>query len=184
MSSIPLPKPDKQVLRRRHRILRELKEIVPDAVFVENIAGLRAFETDALTAYRQVPLMVVLPTNTQEVALVLAYCHTHNIKIIPRGAGTSLCGGALPAQDAIVLSVARMNALLDVNFENRTVRVQSGITNLGVSNLTSSRGFFYAPDPSSQMACTIAGNIAMNSGGAHCLKYGVTSNNLLGGSGA
>ncbi|MFL5201138.1 MAG: FAD-linked oxidase C-terminal domain-containing protein, partial [Microvirga sp.] len=129
---------------------------------------------------RQIPLAVVLPSTTEEVSAIMRFCNEHGVKVVPRGAGTSLCGGAIPQADAIVLGVAKMNRVLDVNFEGRTARVQSGITNLGISQAVAHEGFFYAPDPSSQLACTIAGNIAMNSGGAHCLKYGVTTNNLLG----
>ncbi len=140
----------------------------------------RAFETDALTAFRKMPLAVVLPRSTAEVSAVLAYCHKNGVKVVPRGAGTSLAGGALPQEDAIVLGVSKLNRVLDVNFADRTIRVEAGVTNLGVSDAVSAEGFFYAPDPSSQLACTIAGNIGMNSGGAHCLKYGVTTNNVLG----
>jgi glycolate oxidase len=140
----------------------------------------RAFETDALTAYRKMPLAVVLPSTTEEVSAVLKFCHANGVKVVPRGAGTSLAGGAIPQEDAIVLGVAKMNRVIAVDFENRTARVQAGITNLAISQAVAHEGFFYAPDPSSQLACTIAGNIAMNSGGAHCLKYGVTTNNLLG----
>jgi glycolate oxidase len=140
----------------------------------------RAFETDALTAYRKMPLAVVLPTTTEEVAAVMRYCHQNGVKIVPRGAGTSLAGGAIPQEDAIIIGIGKMEKILDVNFADRTMRVQAGITNLGISNAVAQDGFFYAPDPSSQLACTIAGNIGMNSGGAHCLKYGVTTNNILG----
>ena len=140
----------------------------------------RAFETDALTAYRRMPLAVVLPSSTEEVSAVLKFCNEHGVKVVPRGAGTSLAGGAIPQEDAIVLGVSKMNKVLDVNFADRTMRVQAGITNLAISAAVGHENFFYAPDPSSQLACTIAGNIAMNSGGAHCLKYGVTTNNLLG----
>ncbi len=142
--------------------------------------GRRAFEADALTAYRRVPLAVVLPRSTEEVAKVLKYCHQNRIKVVPRGAGTSLSGGALPAEDAIVIGISRMNRVLEIDFANRTIRVETGITNLAVTEAVSAEGFFYAPDPSSQLACTIGGNLAMNSGGAHCLKYGVTTNNVLG----
>jgi len=140
----------------------------------------RAFETDALTAYRRMPLAVVLPSTTEQVATVLAFCDREGVPVVPRGAGTSLAGGALPQEDAVVIGVSKMARVLDVDLASRTMRVQTGITNLGVSAAIAHEGFFYAPDPSSQLACTIAGNIAMNSGGAHCLKYGVTANNLLG----
>ena len=180
MTELALLEPDQDVLKNRKALMRRLKKVAPLARFVEDEEGLRAYETDALTAYRQVPMGVLLPTTTQEVSDILKFCHENNIKVIARGAGTSLSGGALPDEDSIVLSVARMNQVLELDFENRTARVQAGITNLAISNAAGIKGFFYAPDPSSQIACTLAGNIAMNSGGAHCLKYGVTANNLLG----
>lgn len=181
MSSLAIPRADEQILERRDEIVQALRGIVPmqDCVIADD-DGRRAFETDALTAYRQMPLAVVLPTTTEQVSDILKYCHANKIKVVARGAGTSLCGGAMPLQDSIVLGVSKMNQVLDVNYENRTARLQSGITNLGISNHVAPDGFFYAPDPSSQLACTLAGNLAMNSGGAHCLKYGVTTNNVLG----
>jgi glycolate oxidase len=122
----------------------------------------------------------VLPTSTEEVAAVLRICHEERVPVVPRGAGTSLAGGSLPTPDAVVLGVARLTRTLEVSYDDRFIRVQTGRTNLSVSMEVEAEGFFYAPDPSSQLACAIAGNIAMNSGGAHCLKYGVTTNNLLG----
>lgn len=181
MSSIAIPEPDTQIVERRDDIVRALRRIVPRAdCVIADEDGRRAFETDALTAYRQMPLAVVLPTSTEEVAEVLKYCHANKVKVIARGAGTSLCGGALPAEDAIVIGVSKMNQVLDINFDNRTARLQTGITNIGISNHVAPEGFFYAPDPSSQLACTLAGNMGTNAGGAHCLKYGVTTNNILG----
>jgi glycolate oxidase len=147
---------------------------------IESEEERRAFETDALTAYRKMPLAVVLPRSTQEVAAVMRYCHEAGVKVVARGAGTSLSGGAIPQEDAIILGLAKMSRVLDVNFADRSMRVEAGITNLAISNHVMGEGFFYAPDPSSQLACTIGGNIGMNSGGAHCLKYGVTTNNILG----
>ena len=140
----------------------------------------RAFETDALTAYRRLPLAVVLPRSTEETSKVMAYLHQEGVKVVPRGAGTSLSGGAIPQEDAVVIGVSKMSKILEVDYADRIARVQAGVTNLGISNEVAADGFFYAPDPSSQLACTIAGNIGMNSGGAHCLKYGVTTNNVLG----
>jgi len=178
--SIAFPTPDEAVLSRRDEIVAGLSRLVhPEALIVSEDER-RAFETDALTAYRRMPLAVVLPSTTQEVSAVLRFCNEHGVKVVPRGAGTSLAGGAIPQEDAIILGVAKMNRVVDVDFRNRTARVQAGITNLAISQAVAHEGFFYAPDPSSQLACTIAGNIAMNSGGAHCLKYGVTTNNLLG----
>jgi glycolate oxidase len=178
--SIAFPLPDKAVLARREEILRGLAPFVAPEALIVSEDERRAFETDGLTAYRKLPLAVVLPSTTEEVSAVLRFSREHGVSVVPRGAGTSLSGGAIAQEDAIILGVAKMNRVLKVDFENRTARVQSGITNLGISEAVAHEGFFYAPDPSSQLACTIAGNIAMNSGGAHCLKYGVTTNNLLG----
>jgi glycolate oxidase len=178
--SIPFPKLDEGVLARRDAIIEALRPLVAPEALIVSEDERRAFETDALTAYRKIPLAVVLPSSTEEVSAVLKVCHANGVKVVARGAGTSLAGGAIPQEDAIVLGVAKMNRVLDVDFAGRTARVQSGITNLAISQAVAHEGFFYAPDPSSQLACTIAGNIAMNSGGAHCLKYGVTTNNLLG----
>ena len=180
MTSLAILEPDSEVISRRDDLIRGLRELVPSSCVVSDEDGRRAFETDALTAYKQMPLAAVLPTNTEQVSRVLKYCKANAIKVIPRGAGTSLCGGALPSEDSIVLGVSKMNAVLDINYENRTARVQTGITNIEISNAVSPDKFFYAPDPSSQLACTLAGNLGMNSGGAHCLKYGVTTNNVLG----
>jgi glycolate oxidase len=178
--SIRFPEPDQDVLARRDAIIEGLRPLVAAEALIISEDERRAFETDALTAYRRMPLAVVLPSTTEEVSAVLKFCRANRVKVVARGAGTSLAGGAIPQEDAIVLGVAKMNRVLDVDFENRTARVQSGITNLAISGAVAHEGFFYAPDPSSQLACTIAGNIGMNSGGAHCLKYGVTTNNLLG----
>src|SRR6185295_10571133 len=117
---------------------------------------------------------------TEEVAAVLKFLGEERVKVVARGAGTSLSGGALPSRDCVVVGLARMNRILDIDYDNRVARVEAGVTNINITNAVAHRGFFYAPDPSSQLACTIAGNIAMNSGGAHCLKYGVTTNNVLG----
>jgi len=180
MSMVALPEPDRAILARREAIAEDLRRLVGAQAVIADEDGRRAYETDALTAYRRMPLAVVLPASTEEVARVLRYCHQHGIKVVARGAGTSLSGGALPAEDAVVVSVSRMSRVLEVDYMNRVARVEVGITNLGISEAVKGRDFFYAPDPSSQLACTLAGNIAMNSGGAHCLKYGVTTNNVLG----
>ncbi|GLK67227.1 FAD-linked oxidase C-terminal domain-containing protein [Hansschlegelia plantiphila] len=180
MTGIAMPSPDPLILARRDQIVAALRELVPGEGVISSIDERRAFETDALTAYRRMPLAVVLPSTTEQVAKVLAYLNREGVPIVPRGAGTSLAGGALPQEDAVVVGVSKMAKVLDVDLPNRTIRVQTGITNLGVSGAIAHEGFFYAPDPSSQLACTVAGNIAMNSGGAHCLKYGVTTNNLMG----
>ena len=180
MTAIAFPVPDPQILARRPEIIAGLAALLPPECLVTTENECRAFETDAFTAYRRMPLAVVLPRSTEEVSAVLAYLHREGVKVIPRGAGTSLCGGAIPQEDAVVVGVSKLNRILEVDYANRFARVQAGVTNLGISNAVDGDGFFYAPDPSSQLACTIAGNIGMNSGGAHCLKYGVTTNNLLG----
>ena len=180
MSSIELLPPDPSIVGRRDQIVRDLVALVGADAVIADEDGRRAFETDALTAYRRMPLAVVLPTSTEAVAAVLKYARAAGLKVVPRGAGTSLCGGALPAEDAIVLGVSKMNRVIEIDFQNRFARVEAGITNLAISAAVAAEGFFYAPDPSSQVACTLAGNLAMNSGGAHCLKYGVTTNNVLG----
>jgi glycolate oxidase len=177
---LALPEPDRAVVRQRESIVADLRRLVPAGTIIADEEGRRAYETDALTAYRRVPLAVALPTSTEEVSRLLRYCCANDIKVVARGAGTSLSGGALPSEDALVIGVARMSRVLDIDTLNRTARVETGITNLGISDAVKPHGFFYAPDPSSQLACTLAGNIGMNSGGAHCLKYGVTTNNVLG----
>lgn len=179
MSLIQMLQADTLVLERRQAILGGLSRVLGSGILIAEEADLRAFETDALTAYRSIPLAVVLPRTTLEVSRILKFCSENRIKVIARGAGTSLSGGALPAEDAVVIGLSRMNRILDVDFLDRTATVEAGITNLGISMAVSHAQFFYAPDPSSQLACTIGGNIAMNSGGAHCLKYGVTTNNVL-----
>ncbi len=179
MSLIPMPQTDALVLGRRNAIIGGLSRALSQGTLITDEVGLRAFETDAFTAYRAAPLAVVLPRTTAEVSRVLKFCGENRIRVIARGAGTSLSGGALPAADAVVIGLSRMNRILDVDYLDRTATVEAGITNLAISNAVAPARFFYAPDPSSQIACTIGGNIAMNSGGAHCLKYGVTSNNVL-----
>ncbi|MGI9383694.1 MAG: FAD-linked oxidase C-terminal domain-containing protein [Methyloligellaceae bacterium] len=180
MSTLTLPDPDRAIVSRRNDVVKQLKRLVPEAVFVVDEEGRRTFESDALTAYRVLPLAVVLPGNTDEVAAILRFCHDNHVKVVPRGAGTSLCGGALPLEDAIVLCLSRMTEVLEIDPSSRVARVEAGITNIAITEAASLHGLFYAPDPSSQIACTVGGNIATNSGGAHCLKYGVTVNNLLG----
>jgi glycolate oxidase len=175
-----MPAPDAAVLQRRAEILRALQKIVPGEGVVFSEAERRVYESDGLTAYRGLPLAVVLPSSVDEVRAVLRYCREVGIKVVPRGAGTSLSGGALPLSDGILLGMGKFNRILEVDYENRCVIVQPGVTNLAISAAVEAAGFYYAPDPSSQIACTIGGNVAENSGGVHCLKYGVTTNNLLG----
>ena len=180
MTALAFPPPKAATLERRAEIIAALADLVPPGALIVSEDERRAFETDGFTAYRRMPLAVVLPSTTAEVAAILRYCHANGVAVVPRGAGTSLSGGAIPQEDAIVVGIAKMNRVLAVDFANRTARVEAGITNLAISGAVAHAGFFYAPDPSSQLACTIAGNVAMNSGGAHSLKYGVTTNNLLG----
>ena len=175
-----MPLPDAAVIARRDEIAAALRAIVPgDGVIVSEPLR-RAYESDGLTAYRQPPLVVVLPSTVGQVASVLRYCQAEGIKVVPRGAGTSLSGGALPLADGVLLGMAKFNRILDIDYDNRCVVAQPGVTNLAITGAVEGAGFYYAPDPSSQIACTIGGNVAENSGGVHCLKYGLTTNNLLG----
>ena len=178
--SVRMPELDAGILGRRDRIVAALRSIVPGEGVIAGEREMRPYETDGLTAYRQLPMVVVLPETTQQVAEVLRYCHDEGIKVVPRGAGTSLSGGALPLGDGVLLGMAKFNRIREIDFENRVVVVEPGVTNLAVTNAVADAGFYYAPDPSSQIACTIGGNVAENSGGVHCLKYGMTTNNLLG----
>ena len=175
-----MPTPSQAILENKEMILARLKAVLPEHCVIAEASETKAYECDALSAYRCQPLAVVLPETTEQVAAVLKICHELLVPVVPRGSGTSLAGGAMPTEDCVIVGVSRMNAVLQTDYENRFIRVQTGRTNLSVSGEVEPHGFFYAPDPSSQLACAIAGNIAMNSGGAHCLKYGVTSNNLLG----
>ena len=175
-----MPDPDKIVLSRRTEIIAALRRIVPGEGVIAEEEELRAYECDGLTAYRQLPMIVVLPETTAQVSEILKYCHGEGIKIVPRGAGTSLSGGALPLEDGITLGLGKFNRILDIDYDNRCVTAQPGVTNLAITTAVVGDGFYYAPDPSSQIACSIGGNVAENSGGVHCLKYGLTANNLLG----
>ena len=180
MSTIAMPAPDAGLISRKSEIVAALRAVLPPDAVISDPEETRAYECDALTAYRCAPLAVVLPRTTEEVAAAMRVCHRMRVPVIPRGAGTSLAGGALPTADSVVIGTMRLREMLEIDTDNRFIRVQTGVTNLSVSDELEAQGFFYAPDPSSQLACTIAGNIGMNSGGAHCLKYGVTTNNLLG----
>src|SRR3954471_9353323 len=178
--SLRMPEPEAAVLARRAEIVRALSTVVPGEGVISNEREMRPYESDGLTAYRQLPFVVVLPETTEQVAEVLRYCHEHGIRVVPRGAGTSLSGGALPLADGVLLGMGKFNRILDIDYDNRCVVAQPGVTNLGISHAVAAEGFYYAPDPSSQIACTIGGNVAENSGGVHCLKYGLTTNNVLG----
>jgi glycolate oxidase len=178
--ALRMPEPDSAILQRRERIVAALRAIVPGEGVIAAERELRPYESDGLTAYRQLPMVVVLPETIEQVADVLRYCHAEGIKVVPRGAGTSLSGGALPLVDGVLLGMAKFNRIREIDFDNRVAVVEPGVTNLAVSNAVAHAGFYYAPDPSSQIACTIGGNVAENSGGVHCLKYGMTTNNVLG----
>ena len=180
MSQLKMPDADRDVLARRAEIVAALKRIVPGEGVIASEHEMRPYESDGLTAYRQLPMVVVLPDTTAQVAEVLRYCHAHNIRVVPRGAGTSLSGGALPLADGVLLGLGKFNRIREIDFENRVVIAEPGVTNLAITKAVEDAGFYYAPDPSSQIACTIGGNIAENSGGVHCLKYGLTTNNVLG----
>ena len=177
---LKMPEPDAETIARRRQIVADLRDIVPGEGVVDATNEMRAFETDALTAYRQMPLVVVLPETVNQVSRVLRYCHRYGIRVVPRGSGTSLSGGALPLADAVLLVMSRFNRVLEIDYANRAVVVQPGVTNLGITHAVQGEGFYYAPDPSSQIACSIGGNVAENSGGVHSLKYGLTTNNVLG----
>jgi glycolate oxidase len=178
--SVKMPAPDEGVLARRDDIVAALRAIVPGEGVIAAEREMRPFESDGLTAYRQLPMVVVLPETTAQVSRVLAYCHASGIRVVPRGAGTSLSGGALPLGDGVLLGMSKFSRVREIDFDNRIAVVEPGVTNLAVSAAVAHRGFYYAPDPSSQIACTIGGNVAENSGGVHCLKYGMTTNNVLG----
>src|ERR1700692_2936069 len=175
-----MPAPDAAIIARRDEIAAVLRAIVPGEGVIVSDPLRGAYESDGLTAYRQPPLVVVLPSTVGQVAAVLRYCQAEGIKVVPRGAGTSLSGGALPLADGVLLGMAKFNRILDIDYDNRCVVAQPGVTNLAITGAVEGAGFYYAPDPSSQIACTIGGNVAENSGGVHCLKYGVTTNNVLG----
>jgi glycolate oxidase len=178
--TVAMPAPDQSVLARRDRIVAGLRAIVPGEGVIAAEREMRPYESDGLTAYRQLPMVVVLPETKEQVSRVLAFCHAERIKVVPRGAGTSLSGGALPLEDGVLLGMAKFNRIREIDFANRVAVVEPGVTNLAVTQAVEPAGFYYAPDPSSQIACTIGGNVAENSGGVHCLKYGMTTNNLLG----
>jgi glycolate oxidase len=175
-----MPLPDIRVIGRRREIAAALRQIVAAEAVIESETERRAYESDGLTAYRQPPLVAVLPSTVDQVSGVLRYCKAQGIKVVPRGAGTSLSGGALPLADGVLLGMAKFNKIVEIDYPNRCAVVQPGVTNLAITQAVEAAGFYYAPDPSSQIACTIGGNVAENSGGVHCLKYGLTTNNLLG----
>ena len=178
--TIQMPAPDQAVLARRAAIVAALTRIVPGEGVVSDEASLRAYESDGLTAYAQLPMVAVLPETVSQVAEILRYCSDRGIKVVPRGSGTSLSGGALPLADGVLLCLGRFNQVLRIDYADRIAVVQPGVTNLAITRAVEGAGFYYAPDPSSQIACSIGGNVAENAGGVHCLKYGLTTNNVLG----
>jgi glycolate oxidase len=155
-----------------------LQKHLPQGCVITNAEELRPYECDALSAYRQLPMVVVIPETVQQVQTVLRLCSEHKVPVVARGSGTGLSGGALPLDNGVLLSLARFNRILDIDVANRTARVQPGVTNLSISNAVAAHGLYYAPDPSSQIACSIGGNVAENAGGVHCLKYGLTTHNI------
>src|SRR6188472_3365318 len=175
-----MPPLDPDILRRRGEIVAALQAIVPGEGVIDDLDGMRPYECDGLSAYRQMPLVVVLPERVEQVSAILRYCQDNKVKVVPRGAGTSLSGGSMPVGDAILLGLGKFNRILEIDFANRCAVVQPGVTNLSITHAVQHEGFYYAPDPSSQIACSIGGNVAENSGGVHCLKYGLTTNNILG----
>ncbi len=177
---LKMPDPDQDVLARRAEIVHALRTIVPGEGVIDEESSRRAYECDGLTAYRQMPMVVVLPETVEQVAAVLKYCDREGIRVVPRGSGTSLSGGAMPLEDGVLLGLSKFNRILEVDHDNRCAVVQPGVTNLAITEAVQDEGFYYAPDPSSQIACSIGGNVAENSGGVHCLKYGLTTNNILG----
>src|SRR6516164_8002876 len=178
--TIMMPASDSAVLARRSEVIAALRSIVPGEGVIDGLEEMRAYESDGLTAYRQPPMVVVLPDTTEQVSKVLKYCHEQGIKVVPRGSGTSLSGGALPLADGVLLGLGKFKRIREIDFDNRVVVSEPGVTNLAISQAVAHAGFYYAPDPSSQIACSIGGNVAENSGGVHCLKYGMTTNNVLG----
>ena len=178
--SLVMPKPEEEILRNRGVLIDRLRRILPDENVIDDEVELRAYECDALTMYRQLPLVVALPETVEQVSKIMALANDMNVKVVPRGSGTSLSGGALPLGDGILLAMGKFNRVLEIDFDNRCARVQPGVTNLAITEAVEHEGFYYAPDPSSQIACSIGGNVGENSGGVHCLKYGLTTNNILG----
>ena len=180
MTNLMMPRIDKKTILKKKIIVKNLKKIVNPENVLDHEDELRPFETDGLSAYKQKPLIVVFPENTEQVSKILKYCNDEKIKVVPRGAGTGLSGGALPLADCVLLSLGKFNKILEIDYKNRCVVTQPGVTNLSITQAVQDKNFYYAPDPSSQIACSIGGNVAENSGGVHSLKYGTTTNNILG----
>ncbi len=163
----------------RTAVVERLARILPASSVLHETEDLRPYECDGLTAYRELPMAVALPETVEEVREIMRTCHALGVPVVARGAGTGLSGGALPLADGVLLSLAKFNRILSVDTLNRTARVQTGVRNLAISEAVAQHGLYYAPDPSSQIACSIGGNVAENAGGLHCLKYGLTVHNIL-----
>ena len=164
----------------RHKpFITSLRSLLPDGCVLFDAEDLRPYECDALSAYRQLPMAVVIPETGEQLRSTLALCTEHRVPVVARGSGTGLSGGAMPLADGVVVSLARFNRILHIDTDNRVARVQPGVTNLAISKAAEPHGLYYAPDPSSQIACSIGGNVAENAGGVHCLKYGLTTHNIL-----
>ncbi len=176
---LTMPTPEPEILSRRDKLLGRLRAILPAHGVIADETARRAYDCDAFMMYRALPLVVVLPETVAQVRAIMALAQDMNIKIVPRGAGTSLSGGSMPLEDGILLGMSKFNRILEIDYENRCVRVQPGVQNLAISKAVEAVDFYYAPDPSSQIACSIGGNVAENAGGVHCLKYGLTTNNIL-----
>jgi len=180
MSSLQMPKVDNAIMSKKDKIATDLRRIINSKNVLSNPDELRPFETDGLTAYRQMPLLVVMPETVEEVSQILKYCNENKVKVVPRGAGTGLSGGSMPLEDCVLMAMGKFNKIIEIDYENRCVVTQPCVTNLAITHAVQDKGFYYAPDPSSQIACSIGGNVAENSGGVHSLKYGTTTNNILG----
>ena len=180
MTTLKMPKVDRKIIKNRDNIIKDICNFTKRRNVLAEQEELKPYETDGLTAYKQTPMLVVLPETTREVSKILSYCNKNKIKVVPRGAGTGLAGSALPLADCILLGLGKFNKILEIDYKNRCVVAQPGVTNLAITHAVQDKGFYYAPDPSSQIACSIGGNVAENSGGVHSLKYGTTTNNILG----
>ena len=174
MSSLQMPKVDNAIMSKKDKIASDLRGIINSKNVLSNPDELRPFETDGLTAYRQMPLLVVMPESVEEVSQILKYCNENKVKVVPRGAGTGLSGGSMPLEDCVLMAMGKFNKIIEIDYDNRCVVTQPCVTNLAITHAVQDKGFYYAPDPSSQIACSIGGNVAENSGGVHSLKYGAT----------
>ncbi len=180
MTNLQMPKVEQSILSMKDKIVSDFENILESKNILFDDDEIRPYETDALAAYKQKPLIVVLPETVEQVSKILKYCNENKIKVVPRGAGTGLSGGSLPLADCVLLGMGKFNKILEIDYKNKCVVAQPCVTNLAITHAVQDNKFYYAPDPSSQLACSIGGNVAENSGGVHSLKYGATTNNLLG----